>query len=272
MSVCTQISVGRQGLRSQKKCRWYQFTLRGLLLFVLLSSLACSWLAVRMERARKQEMAVKTLESFGVAAAYETRANTPAPLKSLLGRDVFEDMVAINLVSPSDAELACLDELPGLRRLCMRGQRVPVTDSALAHLRSLTKLEELSLPCTGITDEGLSNLRGLVRMRRLSLNSTCVGDAGVAHLSSLRRLEWLYLSSTRITDAGLRHLATLSQLRSLGVSNTRVTDAGLRHLAALRRLESLDVSDTEVTPEGVQELRTALPGLKDVAFARHPRE
>ena len=41
------------------KLRWYQFSLRSLLLFVLACSLVCSWLGVKMQRAREQKQAVE---------------------------------------------------------------------------------------------------------------------------------------------------------------------------------------------------------------------
>jgi hypothetical protein len=38
----------------KRKRRWYQFSLRALLVFVLLVSIGMSWLAVRRQRVRRQ--------------------------------------------------------------------------------------------------------------------------------------------------------------------------------------------------------------------------
>ena len=39
--------------------RWFQYSLRSLMIFVLFWSLACSWLAVKMQQARRQRAAVE---------------------------------------------------------------------------------------------------------------------------------------------------------------------------------------------------------------------
>src|SRR5437763_761628 len=66
-----------------------------------------------------------------------------------------------------------------------------VTDPLLANLRTLTRVQELSLQDTHITDAGLVNLRGLTRLEVLSLQGTRVRDAGLAELEGLTRLTWL---------------------------------------------------------------------------------
>jgi hypothetical protein len=42
--------------------RWFQYSLRSLMLFTLLCALLCSWFAVKMEKARKQRQAVAVIE------------------------------------------------------------------------------------------------------------------------------------------------------------------------------------------------------------------
>ena len=60
MSVATPQPVGPK----PKRC-WYQFSLRTLLIFVTFFAIPCSWLAVRLDRAKKQKKAVEVFRALG---------------------------------------------------------------------------------------------------------------------------------------------------------------------------------------------------------------
>ena len=51
--------------------RFLQFSLRALLVFVLLVSVGMSWLAVKLEKARRQKEAVEALVKLGGTAVYD---------------------------------------------------------------------------------------------------------------------------------------------------------------------------------------------------------
>ena len=175
------------------KRRWYQFSLRTLLVFVLLVSVGLNWLGVKMHQARKQREAVEAILEAGgeVAYGYQFKedgasvpgATPPGPawLRKLLGDDFFRDVIRVSL------------EL----------------DSGGAELEHL---------------EGLSELR------RVNLASTQVTDVGLEHIKGLTKLETLFLDDTKITDTGLEHLKGLTNLKSLGLSHTQVTDEGTKNL------------------------------------------
>jgi hypothetical protein len=60
----------------------------------------------------------------------------------------------------------------------------------MAHLKTLTALERLSLDETRVSDEGLAHLHGLTRLQYLSLWKTRVSDSGVNELKkSLPRVK-----------------------------------------------------------------------------------
>ena len=84
--------------RSQN--RWYQFSLRTLLIGVLVLSLPLSWFACRMQKARRQREAVEAIERAGGLVIYdwqssgfgfEPSAEPSAPkwARTLLGDDFF---------------------------------------------------------------------------------------------------------------------------------------------------------------------------------------
>jgi hypothetical protein len=134
-------------------------------------------------------------------------------------------VVSLDGAPVTDADLAALEGLAGLRRLYLNG--TPVTDAELAHLRGLPALEVLELRETAVGDEGLRHLAGLPRLSVLLLYGTRVTDAGAALLAGLPRLEELSLSCTSVGDAGLAALAGCPTLRVLRLSRTGVTDAGV---------------------------------------------
>jgi hypothetical protein len=248
--------------------RFLQFSLRTLLVFVLLVSVGMSWLGVKMEKARKQKEAVEAIREAGGWVTYDYESDDPfaePPMldwtRALLGDDFFFDVVGVSAYLRSwlfgDEEAAYLRALTNLTYLDLSGTEI--TDSGLESLRALTALEYLSLRDNDITDGGLGNLKGMTSLGELDLSNTQVTDSGLEHLEELANLERLILDGTQITDAGLEHLERLTNLTYLDLRRTQVTDAGLEHLKALTNLVCLKIADTPVTREGVKKLQEALP-------------
>ena len=83
------------------KRRWYQFRMRTLLVFVTLCAVACGWFVAKMQRARKQEEAIKAIREAGGYIQYRygwfatgsakerNRQPGPAWMVKLLGFDFF---------------------------------------------------------------------------------------------------------------------------------------------------------------------------------------
>jgi hypothetical protein len=53
------------------KRRWFQFSLRALLVFVTLCAIVCSWLTVKLQQAKRQREAVAEFEKLGGAVFYD---------------------------------------------------------------------------------------------------------------------------------------------------------------------------------------------------------
>ncbi len=128
-----------------RKLRWFQYSLRSLLLLTLLVSLVMSCVAVRMQRARRQDEAVEEIEKLGGQVQYDYEAqgvNPPGPawLRNLLGENFFATVVAVDL---------------SLQQ---------VTDAGLEHLKGLTQIQTLCLVQTMVTDEGVKKLQRLAEV------------------------------------------------------------------------------------------------------------
>jgi hypothetical protein len=279
--------------------RWRQFSIRTLLLLVVVASIACSWFAVRMNVAKRQRAAVEAIEKGGGYVIYDYEydgegyarkgAKPPGPawLRDRLGVDFFADVVAVMcLVERGRGAVAKhLADFPKLRSLDL-GSMESVTDSDLAEIGKLRHLERvllssrnisdvllvrishaknmnyLALPDCSITDAGTEHLRNRTRLQELGLDGCEITDAALANLEDLKELEILSLGQTEISGPGLAHLYKLDQLHYLSLNDTKVIDAGLLHLHSLTNLTELDIGQTCATIDGVDELRRALPGCE----------
>ena len=272
--------------------RFFQYSLRFLLLIVLVFAIAMAWLT---RGARLQEAAVVRLTSYGASHIgyvsawredgspdYRADPKQPKLLRDLLGRHYFETVVGVGAPA-DDRVLPSLVDLPALRRLTLwRGQFVrPQFDC----LQSLRELRSLCLESTNVTDDALAYIGTLYRLEELDLNSTHITDRGLTHLGALSRLRLLVLNNTEVTgatfdglpagvthlildstnvdDIGLARLSGLRSLKVLSLIDTNVTGVGITHLTALEQLTTLDICNTAVGDEATAAL-FALPQKVDI--------
>jgi hypothetical protein len=171
--------------------RWFQYSLRSLMLAMFLASLAMSWVAVGMRRARQQKKVVEDIRGLGGDIRYDyefdhsghllPRASPPGPawLRNLVGEDLFVAVVEVHFYTSrvTDADVEDLKGLRDLKTLVLCRSRV--TDAGLEHLKGLAQLEALGLGSTKVTDAGLEHLKGLAKLQALDLDHTKVTDEGV---------------------------------------------------------------------------------------------
>ena len=189
------------------KLRWFQFSLRTLLVFVTLCAIPCSWIAVKRQQARQERNIAAAFERVGGDVKW-SKPSESVWLRSLLGDDIFRHVESVDV---------CWHD-------------APVGDADLRDIRRLSYLRSLCLNATSATDATLGNVKGLKKLRYLQLFGTRISDAGLANLKDLDKLEYIDLTNTDITDVGLGNLEALGQLKDLDLCNTKVTDAGVRKL------------------------------------------
>jgi Leucine rich repeat len=236
----------------QRKRRWFQFSLRTLMIFTTVVAVGAAWLVPKIERKRRERDAVKAIESLGGIVWYDYQftgyrsppdSNAPPPgpywLRNLFGEHFIDEVAMVSLCA-----------------------NVTVSDAGLVNVKSLPQLQSLNLGHCHITDAGLEHLKGLTHLQGLALGLTNVTDAGLEHLKGLTQLRYLGLQGTRVADAGLVNLKGLSQLQTLDMVNTDVTDAGLEYIKSLTQLQTVDLCYSLVTDDGVKDLRKALPNCK----------
>jgi uncharacterized membrane protein len=91
---------------------------------------------------------------------------------------------------------------------------------------------ELEIGATSVTDSGVAHLSSMPRLQRVKLNETAVTDAALDTIGKLPELEYLNLVSTAVTDEGLKKLEGLSKLRKLYLWQSKATKEGADALKA----------------------------------------
>lgn len=127
----------------------------------------------------------------------------------------------------TEADLEAIVEVAGVRDLVL--SQTNFSGQGLGLLNRLQHLESLTLGL-GTTDSALATMKELTTLRQLTIVGSRVSDAGLEHLKGLKRLEKLVLKDTSITDEGLQHLIDLPELRELQLRGSAVTDGGLKNL------------------------------------------
>jgi hypothetical protein len=274
--------------------RRFQFSIRTLLVMVVVVALPCSWLAVEMKKSREQKARVAAIEKVGGRIEYDEdfdysypddvyHTHTtgdciregagrpwPAWILRLLGKDFFANVVSVDLLFAGDGVENALTQVRGLRQL----QQLTVCniESGLDNLRELTHLRSLKCDCD-LNDQMEGQLRelgGLTRLEFLLVGH--ISDNGLASLEGFQSLKGLCIRSSNYTDAGLRSIGRLRNLKDLilneaGGAPVGVTDTGLQHLQALSRLEHLSLFCTQITDAGLAQLKP-MPKLRwlDLGF------
>ena len=93
-----------------------------------------------------------------------------------------------------------LESLKALKKqlVLLRIDGVPVKDSTLRHISTLTSLRKLQMSNTDISDQGLQHLAPLQHLRSLNIVGTGVTSNGVAQLKGLKNLKNVYVYRTGV--------------------------------------------------------------------------
>jgi len=200
-----------------------RFRLRTLLICVTLIAIAFGWLALYVDQRRKQHRAAVAIQNLGGRVGYDFQmnssmnssfpfggsvdqkatSNVPEIFQSLLGNDIFHDVVYVWLGGDriANKDLANFEDLPHVKQLYISGYGV--TAEGLLHLRNLQSLEDLSLHVP-MTDETLRNLSSLKSLKTLFL----MGDSDTYRYHS--KAQTLFDNDdydTGVTITGVERLA-----------------------------------------------------------------
>jgi Leucine-rich repeat (LRR) protein len=269
------------------KRRWLQFSLRTLLVTMLVVGAASGWIGSRLQRARHQEQVVKQLTQLGASVFYDfewenfeevlltlnfdSPRTPPGPewLRSLVGDDCFRRVVGVHFQSGHRSEevVRLAATLPDVIYLNLSGYADQnLTDAGLAALANLPKLEQLEVNNSArITNDGLRVLPRLTKLQGLVLTGNKQMDvSGLRHIAGLPNLRTLEYDANCFDEDDLGQLCgvtSLQKLKLLGLVHS------MKALATLGRLPALEELSFEGRPLGdfvSSHDRTALRSLHNL--------
>jgi hypothetical protein len=176
----------------EKRRRWLQFSLRTLLIAVLILSLPLSWFAGKMQRARRQARTVQAIRREGsVSYEWEAHHRERPWMCRLFGDDLVSPIIVVCLFDSA------------------------ATDATLAQIEEFTALRELQI-CNGtVSDDGLKHLGCLASLTHLTIVNSPITNQGMTHLAHLTSLEHVNIHETHVTPEGWEHIRHLPNLTSL---------------------------------------------------------
>ena len=135
-------------------------SLRSLLVLAVVVALPCSWLAVEMKKATKQQEAVEALIRLNCGFEYDYEVQfDPASFGLQIEEEWYPGKPDAMPSGPAWLR-KCLGIFNSLYEV--NCNRTPVADADLAHFEGLTSVVELRMTDTGTTDLGLERLKGLI--------------------------------------------------------------------------------------------------------------
>jgi Leucine-rich repeat (LRR) protein len=202
----------------------------------------------------------------------------PIWLRRMVGDELFHNVGQVSLVyddstgkrfdngkvDACDDLLKQIAGLPGVKTLMLK--ETQATDEGMRQIGRMTGLEELYIwDARAVTDSGVAHLKSLRNLKAIHINGSNLTDLSLALLSSLPSMEEMSLQQNHFSDEGLARLKGKDRLTKLhiGLGGLRVTDAGLAHLKEFQKLEVLDIQQSEVSGEGLKYLK-GLRNLKEL--------
>jgi internalin A len=258
-----------QPVKPKYKLRWYQYSLRSLLIVTTLFAIICSitvyYIRLRgqaITELRKVGAEIRCVENISGKISFLRKCGI-----SLFGEECFLEVRAVRLkdLKVGDEVMPFIGRLKELHEIGL--ERTNVSDTGLAQLRSLEKLEFLMLTETSIGDAGVKHICSLPNLWHLNLGGTRITDASIPDLAKMPKLTQLMLTAVDITDIGLGQIESFKNLKQLYLNGSKVTDEGLVHLKKLPKLEAIGLYDTAITDSGVKYLAEIL-SLREINLQR----
>jgi Leucine-rich repeat (LRR) protein len=181
-------------------------------------------------------------------------------------------------------------QIAGLESL--RINAIPLEDSAIAVLKMMPALQELSLVGTSIGDGAFESLAAmeqlkvldvsgndqvlgrtfteLVKKKRfggltsLTADNSGFGYYGLVEIGSLPSLEFLSVNKSYVGDQALEGVSKSKSIKRLYLSQNLISDAGMPSFKRPRQLEELRLDgNVTITDAGLKEVR-GLKSLKEL--------
>ena len=146
---------------TRPKGRWFQFSLRALLLFVLGCAILFAWISAEFHRSERRYEAYRQIEMDIYTTDLGEFPWYSGWLHKMFGHEECYDptfLILNNFASVDDDTLATVAQFQSLEQLWLNGD-ISITDAGLEHLKRLTRLRELSLGDAPVSEDAVARLR-----------------------------------------------------------------------------------------------------------------
>ncbi len=168
-------------------------------------------------------------------------------------------------VKPEVLEALGDKSLAQLEELDLRGTKI--TDADLALIAQLTGLRSLSLRGTLVTDFGIWQLGALTSLEDLSLRSTQITSAGLQTLPTAN-LKHLDICSSKVAVEDLRYAPAMPNLTVFKANFMNYPDEVIDHLAQYQNLQHVELDQNNITDAGLTQLMESNPNIRRVEIRR----
>ncbi len=231
----------------QARRRWFQFSLRSLLVVMLVLPMVLGVYARYRARSQRQWRLVNELEEAGglfdlvVLDQMEPKQEQGPFLQwqTRLGIDLPQGRKSFTIFKSPEAgaPLANLGELPQLESICLADGRIQ--DKDLTTLAKLPRLRFLRVDSDHITDEGVAALGRCTSLKDIAIEGNQLTGKSLAVVADLPNLKLLHWYSELTTDGDLECLRNMLNLEELHLRGNMIHDAGLEAVCTCTNLERL---------------------------------
>lgn len=267
--------------------RWFQFSLRALLIAMVALSVLFGAFAWRLQRAKNQAAAAATIRAQGGTVVYDfamrkdahgmyeykpgtTVSLVPARLRQLFGDDFFYEVYAVYRAENSPATQREMDSawdaigtFPHLKMLVISGRGWRVRGTSLSpgimKLAKTPELQNLVIDHGRMEVQDLKVLGGLLHLQELKVWEVEFDDAALEGLTGLQELRVLDIRAPKASLRGAIAISQLRNLEELALPTCSLGDDDMVPFGNLSKLQWLDVRGTEVTSVGAAQLMKCMP-------------
>jgi|GEM_PF-1714338 len=236
------------------KRRWFQFSLRTLLIFTLVIAAACAWLGRAFHQAAEQEALIDAAQKVG--GRIEVAYSGPDWFAFFCPRRLRRQAVGLSFDLSAEGD-------------CRR-------DDVLSCLAGFRRIKWLDLGVQPVDEEGLRHIGQMDQLTRLTMTDSSITEAGAAQLAQLPNLQELNLSGCHIDNAVIGKLADCPHLKKLMLRRAVFEDEPF-NIARLRGLWRLDLADCDYPSKLYGEARlgnwlNGLDTLEELYLCNWPTE
>jgi hypothetical protein len=225
----------------KRKRRWFQFSLRTLLVFVTGAAIICGWYAAKIHHAVDEDALIDAAQK--IEGRVEVAYSGPDWMGFIYPRRLRRHVIGLSFdLSSGDCRQEDL-------RLCLAG---------------FPELQWLDFGPISIDEAGLRYVGRMDQLSRLIMTDSTLTEGGAAQLARLPNLQELNLSGCYIDNSAIRKLADCPHLQKLMLRRAVLADE-LVDLGHVHGLSMLDLAhcgfSLSFAENGTAKVRNWLTGL-----------